>query len=138
MARSKIIQRRSPLIRVVPHYFFNRGNAKARKGDHQGAVGDFSQALDLNPRANKVWTNRGLSRIAIGDRQGAIDDLNQSLALDPTDAVAFATRGDLLINQGDRRAGIQDLQTGARLFREQGKFSLYRKAIARISQVLNR
>jgi serine/threonine-protein kinase len=64
--------------------------------DFQGAIEDYTQALQLDPGHPKACYRRGLARQALGDLQGAITDFSQAIALratqgeEPSGAVAAA------------------------------------------------
>ena len=67
--------------------FNNRELAKADLGDQQGAIADYNQALEINPRYAEVYYNRGLVKATLGDQQGAIADYAQALEINPQLAV---------------------------------------------------
>ena len=50
-------------------------------GDKQGAITDFNQAININPKLAEPYYNRGNARLALGDKQGAISDLQQAANL---------------------------------------------------------
>jgi tetratricopeptide (TPR) repeat protein len=54
--------------------YYNRASARCRLGDFQGAVDDYTQALNLNPGDEISYIRRGYARLQLGDYQGAIDD----------------------------------------------------------------
>jgi tetratricopeptide (TPR) repeat protein len=66
----------------------NRGLARYRLGDKQGAVADYNQALRIDPNHVNAYYNRGLARRGLGDKQGAIQD--------------FQKAADLYQKQGDK------------------------------------
>jgi tetratricopeptide (TPR) repeat protein len=61
--------------------FFTQGLEKQRKGDFQGAIGDYNQVIKLNPDFALAYVNRGFARSDLGDKQGAIEDLQKAIAL---------------------------------------------------------
>ena len=48
-------------------FYYNRGNDKADKGDHYGAIIDFTKAIEINPKDDDAFFNRGNSKSAIKD-----------------------------------------------------------------------
>ena len=60
--------------------FFIRGEDKYQKGDYQGAIQAFSQAIVLNPNYAQAYNNRGTARRTLGNSQGAVADFNQARA----------------------------------------------------------
>jgi tetratricopeptide (TPR) repeat protein len=76
--------------------YFASAVQKYRKGDIQGALADYNQAIALNPKFVNAYSNRGtLKQDKLNDRQGALADLNQAIALDPKYALAYNNRGTL-------------------------------------------
>lgn len=50
--------------------YTNRGKAKFYEGDHDGAIADYSRAIELKPDLASAYYNRGLAKFALGDEQG--------------------------------------------------------------------
>ena len=42
--------------------YYGRGLAKSAKGDQDGAIADFSKAIELNPKLAVAYFNRGLAK----------------------------------------------------------------------------
>jgi len=61
--------------------YFDRGVARFDKGDLDGAIADWTQAIRLNPQLAEAYTNRGLARAHKGDLDGAIADFEMFLKL---------------------------------------------------------
>ena len=49
------------------------GRARRDKGDYDGAIADYTEALRLNPADATAYYNRGLARTDKGDLDGAIE-----------------------------------------------------------------
>jgi tetratricopeptide (TPR) repeat protein len=58
--------------------YINRGWAKRAKGDFDGAIADYSKAIELNPKLAVAYSNRGEAKKAKGDQEGADADLAQA------------------------------------------------------------
>ncbi|PQO46820.1 hypothetical protein [Blastopirellula marina] len=69
---------------------YKRGMAKAKKRDHQGAIADYSAALDApdGPTSLKgmILYNRGIVYVAAGMAKNGADDLNAVLAISDVQA----------------------------------------------------
>lgn len=85
-----------------------RGFLKADRGDHRGAIADFTRALELDPSNTDLYYNRGISRAAIGDHSGAIADFTQTIRRDPRSADAYFNRGLVYTITQNRQAAIAD------------------------------
>jgi tetratricopeptide (TPR) repeat protein len=85
-----------------------RGVAKGVKGDIDGAIADFTRAIELYPKYGTAYNNRGLAKKNKGDLDGAIADCTRAIELDPKDAGAYGNRGIAKQAQGDLKGAIAD------------------------------
>src|SRR4051812_8499870 len=69
------------------------GNAKYAKGDFEGAIADYTQAIEASPKDPVPYFNRGNAKRKKGDLDGAIADYTQTIAIDPKYADAYVNRG---------------------------------------------
>ena len=61
--------------------FINRGYARWSKGDVEGALQDYNEAIRLKPDYASAFYNRNLARGAKGDAKGALQDYNEAIRL---------------------------------------------------------
>ena len=92
-----------------------RGLQSFSKGDLDGAIADYSKAIELNPRYAEAHLNRGKARRAKGNLDGAIEDYERAIELDPQIALnnrdviqAFNNRGFIRVSQYDMEGAIAD------------------------------
>ncbi|MBS9396055.1 MAG: serine protease [Dolichospermum sp. LBC05a] len=109
--------------------FLIQGVDKQNKGDNQGAILAFNEAIRLNPNYALAYKNRGANRYALGDNEGAIADLNQALSINPNYALAYNNRGAVFHELGDKQGAISDFQEAAKLYQQQGKNKDYKDAL---------
>jgi uncharacterized protein YjbI with pentapeptide repeats len=57
-----------------PEDFYRWGVAEAQKGDPNGAIEHFNQALSINPKFAPAYMARGVARYQLLDRPGAFQD----------------------------------------------------------------
>ena len=69
-------------------YYFNSAYNKAERGDHYGAISDFTKAIEINPKDAEAYLNRGIAKENIGDIKGACSDWRQTVYLSPNDDAA--------------------------------------------------
>jgi len=81
--------------------YFNRGDARLVKGDIDGAIADFTEAISLDPKATRAYFYRAISREEIGDLDGAIQDCNKLLSLAPEYTLAYSFRAFAYKNIGE-------------------------------------
>jgi tetratricopeptide (TPR) repeat protein len=89
--------------------FFIQGGEKLNKGDYQGAVAAYTQAIQLNPNYADAYIARGNSLAILGNNQGALDDYNQALRINRNIASVYAGRAMIRISLGDKQGAIDDL-----------------------------
>ena len=70
-----------------------RGRARVELGDADGAIRDYSRAIQLNARNSAAYQNRASVRMRNGEFEKAITDLNEAIARAPESAEAYAGRG---------------------------------------------
>lgn len=93
---------------ILASLFYNRGNGKLHQGDLDGAIADYTQAIELNPRHANAHVNRGLARLRKNDLDGAIRDDDRAAELDPHSVLAFLNRGTARAAQGDYKGAAED------------------------------
>lgn len=62
--------------------FIKRGMARQSAGDHNGAIEDFTKAIELNPNLAQAYASRGVSKEAKGDGAGAKSDYSKSIQIE--------------------------------------------------------
>ena len=98
--------------------YFNLGNEKADKGDHYGAVTDYTKAIEMNPKDDDAYFNRGNSKSELKDYYGAISDYSKAIEIKPAD--------DAYYNRGKAKSDLKDYY---------GAISDYTKAIEILSLI---
>jgi tetratricopeptide (TPR) repeat protein len=88
--------------------FNTRGVERGQRGDYQGALDDFTQALRVNPSYADAYNNRGYARYALGDLPGAIADYSQALRINPSYADAYNGCALARAGTGDRQGAVDD------------------------------
>ncbi len=73
---------------------FDRGLAKERNDDWNGALADFTQAIELDPKMFLYFLARGTAKETKGDYAGAMTDFDRLVELNPTDAESYTNRGE--------------------------------------------
>ena len=69
-----------------------RGLDKTKAGDFNGAIDDFSKAIEIKP-TGQVYYNRAYSKSMIKDFKGAIEDFNKTIELEYRIAETYFERG---------------------------------------------
>ena len=81
--------------------YCTQGSSRHARGDLDGALAEFTRALDIDPAYAVAWNNRGATRHALGDLAGARLDFDQALEREPRYAEAYNNRGIVRHATGD-------------------------------------
>ncbi|WP_017718485.1 tetratricopeptide repeat protein [Kamptonema formosum] len=92
-----------------------RGFERLNVRDYQGAVEDYTRALELNPNSAITCNDRGVALSSLADQPAAIADYTKALELDPNEPVYYFNRGFARFNQEDFRGAIEDYSQVIRL-----------------------
>jgi len=84
------------------------GFAKQQKGDLDGALADYNQAIKLDPHNIDALSHRALAERDKGDWDGALADFNTVLNLAPDNAEAYSNRGYVKQTKGDLDGALAD------------------------------
>ncbi len=85
-----------------------RGFARQVKGDLDGALADYDQALARDPHNVEALSRRALAERDKGDFDRALADYNTVLTLAPNNADAYSNRGYIRQRQGDLDGALAD------------------------------
>ena len=99
--------------------YVNSGNQKDDAKDYNGAISDYTKAIELNPDTAVAYSNRGNSKSNLKDYNGAISDYTKAIELTPASNAYF--------NRGLAKKKLEDYY---------GAISDYNKSIATIVSVV--
>ena len=88
--------------------FNERAISKMNLKDYNGAIADYTKAIELNPNYALAYYNRGISKKDLEDNYGAIADYNKAIELDPNYTSAYVNRGISKENLGDLNGACAD------------------------------
>jgi tetratricopeptide (TPR) repeat protein len=86
----------------------NRGIEKGKGGDLDGAIGDFTRAIKVNPKDDAPYYNRAQAKWLKKDAAGAIADYTRAIELGSTNPAAYNNRGNARAENNDRDGAIAD------------------------------
>ena len=97
------------------------GVEKMKVKDYEGAIADYTKAIEINPDFAIAYSDRGFSKYSLKDYYGAIADYTKFTELDPDNPVAFFLRGDAKDKIDDFKGRLiqliqRKLQTGMDYF----------------------
>ncbi len=85
-----------------------RAEARHAKGQRDGSIEDYSEAIRLRPKNAGLHGNRGLLYLETKDYDRAIGDFDEAIRLDPKSVSAFSNRAFAYTARGDYDRAIQD------------------------------
>ena len=88
--------------------YYNRGNARAAKGDSGAAISDYDEALKLEPKNARALSNRGTAHSEKGDAEAAMADFDEAIKRDPRFASAYFNRANAYAAKGETDKAIGD------------------------------
>lgn len=94
--------------------YYQRALAKEQLGDTQGAVGDYSEALQISENDYESWHNRGILKDNLGDHKGAINDYSRAIGIDAGRYEAFLNRGVAYSNLSQKQEAMRDFENALR------------------------
>ncbi|MDP7033567.1 MAG: tetratricopeptide repeat protein [Planctomycetota bacterium] len=86
----------------------NHGKALLEKGDLGGAIADFGQAIQFEPKRAESYYLRGHARQKNGNLDGAIKDYSQAIRIDPQSSIFYISRGTTWAGKGNQQKAIED------------------------------
>ena len=102
----------------MPSAWNNRGVARVRLGDVEGAVLDYTEAMRRAPADAEFVFNRANAYAAGGNLPEALKDYTVATHLRPDYAQAFYNRGTVRAVTGDRKGAVEDWRFAATLERD--------------------
>ena len=88
--------------------YYDRAGERSDKGDLDGAIADYSKAIEIYPHYIAAYNDRGLARRAKGDYDGAIADYSKAIEIFPRFAFGYSNRGLARRYKGDVDGAIAD------------------------------
>ena len=92
--------------RAAGHY--RQGMRLLAPGDFQGAIAQFTKAVDIFPEYPDAYLGRGKAHQGAGQNAAALADFEKAIAIDPTSELAYTLRGMLEQSQGETDKALAD------------------------------
>ena len=107
-----------------------RGIKQFEQENYEGAIEDFSTAIQLDPTYYQSYLNRADSWSALGNFNQALQDLSMSIRIKPT-WVGFNKRGNAKSNLKDYQGALEDFDSSIDL-NPKYNYNYYRKGLLKI------
>ena len=69
--------------------YFESGNDKAAAKDYNGAISDYTKAIELDPNYASAYDNRSITKEKLGDLTGACADAKKAIKLGSNSSVKW-------------------------------------------------
>ena len=102
-------------LKNLANAYYFRGNAKFGKSDVDGAIGDYGQALRLDPSDTDYLNSRAAAYEAKKDIDRALADYNEAIKTNPNSIYAYNNRGAAFQRKGDFARAAADYGEVTRL-----------------------
>ncbi|WP_228037240.1 tetratricopeptide repeat protein, partial [Cuspidothrix issatschenkoi] len=83
--------------------------------DYQGAITNYSQALQLNPENAEIYFKRAETHHQLGNFRDAINDYSQAIYINPKDAYSYNNRGIIYEKFGYIDYAINDYEKALKI-----------------------
>jgi tetratricopeptide (TPR) repeat protein len=120
----------SPADKESVEDLVNRGIEKGKEGDLNGAIADFTRAIELNPKDDAPYYNRAQAKWLKKDAAGAIADYTRAIELGSTNPAAYNNRGNARAENNDRDGAIADYTRAIELKPDYAR-AYYNRAMAK-------
>ena len=101
-------------LQTAEEYFYSAYN-KANLNDYNGAIADYTKAIELDPNNSNAYINRGIVKNDLKDYYGAIFDYTKAIELDPNNSIAYYNRGFSKLFLKDAFGACQDARSAKSL-----------------------
>lgn len=74
--------------------YYHRANVRSNAGDSEGAIEDYTKAIEIGLRPREkllACGNRGIARAAVADIEGAMEDFTAVIDAEPTNGGILRT-----------------------------------------------
>lgn len=118
---AKALQVASGCIEKHPAFapaWVKRGNVRTFGGDWDGAIADYTKALQVDPKNDAAYRDRAFAHLNKENFAAAIADYDQALELDAKDIMAVTGRGDVHRVKGDGPRALADYNLAIRLAKD--------------------
>ncbi len=120
------------VIQLIPSdkAYFYKGRGMLGLNDLEGALIQFSMAIEMNPQFFYAFNNRGNVRFQLGDFLGAIEDFDKTININPEFVFAYNNRGNARFKTNDYTGAIADYDKAIQMRPEYG-FAYLNRGIAK-------
>jgi len=113
----------------LPYSFAERGLLRLNAGNFAGALGDYNEAIKLEPDNYDYYLNRGLIKERSKDFTGALADYKQVITLKPEYEKGWLSHGNVMVKLNRFKEAVEDYTAAITYYPEYG-LAFYNRAQA--------
>ncbi len=98
----------SAVMDKIKENYFENADEKIEIKDYQGAIEEYTKAIEFNDDNSGSYNRRGNAKWSLGDYQGALADYNKAVEINPHYYKAYRNMGNLKAELQDFRGAIAD------------------------------
>ena len=95
--------------------YYYRALSKVSIEDYDGAISDFTKAIEIYPEYTSAYLNRGAIKLKIEDHYAAISDFTKAIEINPESVQAYLFRGATKLKIEDLKGACFDAKKIASL-----------------------
>ncbi|MEW6302891.1 MAG: tetratricopeptide repeat protein [Verrucomicrobiota bacterium] len=95
--------------------YIDSGDKKREQQDWDGAIADYTRAIELDPKKATAYVSRASAKEAKGDFTGAVADWSQVIQLQPNSSYWYLVRSTARRKAGDLSGAIADASQSLQL-----------------------
>ncbi|MEM7725625.1 MAG: hypothetical protein AAF208_04550 [Cyanobacteria bacterium P01_A01_bin.45] len=104
------------MFEYLPYYACcNLGNLLYEWEDYQGAIINYTQAIEIYPREYSPYYDRGITYNQIKDYAYAVEDFTQVIRFNPQHAPSYAQRACARMHMGETQKALEDCNRALQL-----------------------
>ena len=113
---SRAVDARNPTPSFAPQAVreLDKGIARQKKGDLQGAIAHYEKAIDIDPHFYPAFNNLGAAYERQGDHRRAEEVLLKALAINPEDGQSHINLGHVFYEEGRYPEACAQLEDGVK------------------------
>jgi len=96
-------------------YWFDKGRDDLLAGRYRAAIGNFDEAIRLNPDFSPSYNERGVAKGRLHRHEEAILDYSRAIEIESSDACYFLNRGIAKVNFKQFQEALKDLDSAIAL-----------------------
>ena len=100
--------------------YYTRGYSKSEILDYQGAIADYTKAIEICPNFQQAYYRRGNAKSDLQDDRGATADYTKAIEINSYYAEAYYSRGRSKLILGQKGSGCLDFSKAAELGLDMG------------------